>query len=758
MFGSKIVYFLFFFSGATGLIYEIVWSRLFVLIFGSTTGSIVAVISAFLGGLALGGLIFGRLADTTNPKKLIRLYAFLELAVGCSAVATLLLIPLIRVVYSNFSNGVDVGPGLLLTKFFLSILILIVPATFMGGTLPVLSRFLKSTQGNLDQKVSLLYGFNTIGAVVGVLLCAFVLIEVLGLSGTLISAALLNFLIAIVALQFKPDLKKTKIGVLSASRPLKISRRMIGINGAFFLSGLVAIAYEIIWTRILTPTVGTFIYAFAIVLAIYLFGIGLGSLFYKYYSKAIRSRMLAFSLTQLAIGFFALGSVLLTSNLVVVNKYLMVILVLLPATVFMGLTFPVIISLFRQDNNAGETVGISYFFNTVGCIVGGFLASFYFIPKFGSSQAIVFLTLINFVLAVAFLLYAKKIAFRKTLIVFCIGVIVFTSWVFLFRRHSLFENTTQWRINWAKQTGLNYMFAEDETASVFGYQNPKNNDQNLFIDGVPTTGRVIETKLMAHIPLLLHDNPKDMLIIAFGMGSTFRSSLVHGVNTDVVELVPSVPKMFELFHADAKAVLANKKGRIIINDGRNYIFLTNKKYDVVTIDPPPPFNAAGTTVLYSKNFYKDIAKKLNEGGIVNQWMWFGSREDDIKMAIKSFVEVYPYVVAFKPLQGSGGIFLEGSFSPINVDPVKFSGQKASFVAGDLAELNSEFSLSDVPSLLIADRAILERLTSDVSPITDQRPNTEYFILRHYFYKSPDLTKVGGLFIKSLEDSFKRASR
>lgn len=718
---------LFFLSGAAGLIYEIVWSRQLVLIFGSTTNSVVATISAFLGGLALGSLVLGRLADHLSSKQLIILYSLLEAGIGLTASLTLILLPLIQRLYALVSDGSSVTFLLLLSKFFLSVLIMLLPTILMGGTLPLLVRFLQSQRLSVSHSLSWLYAVNTFGAVTGVLLAAFVLIELLGLTNTLMVAVLVNLIIAFLA-GFLP-VSPTRAPIATAYRMPVLSGHTTRIIFSYFLSGLVAIAYEVIWTRILTPTVGTFIYAFAIILALYLLGLALGSLFYPHFSRFTLNKDLIFAVCQLGIGFFALGSVYLTSNLVSLSGKLMVLLVILPATIFMGLAFPAAVAAIGQDKYSGQIVGLTYFANTLGSVIGGFLASFFFIPFVGSSQSLLVLSLVNFLLAIIFTPRLLKLA---PAILIVLGL-----WLFVFKRFSLYPNEVQWRINWAKEKGIDYVFAEDEVASVFGYHDRKMNDYNLFIDGVPTTGKVGETKLMAHIPILLHPNPENILIIAFGMGTTYRSSLLHDLTTDVVELVPSIPPLMPLFHQDANQFLDHPQGRIIINDGRNYVFLTKKTYDIVTIDPPPPFNAAGTTVLYSQEFYQDIVQKLKPNGIVSQWLWFGSREDDIKMAAKSFLNVFPYVVVFQSPRASGGFFLEGSLSPINLTAFK-SKTIHSQVIADLKENYPEFTPGQFSDLIIGNHSSLSQWVGNLPPITDDQPRTEYFLLRHSFTRLPSL--------------------
>jgi spermidine synthase len=500
----------------------------------------------------------------------------------------------------------------------------------------------------------------------------------------------------------------------------------------YTLSGFTAIGYEVLWTRILTPTLGTFVYAFAGILAVYLLGIAVGSLIYPAIDEWVPNKKLFLGLCQLTLGTAALGSVYLVSNQVVIPPPVMVMGMMVPVTLAMGLTFPAAVALLPDKNQAGWMVGVIYFGNTLGSVAGGLATSFLLIPLIGSSQSVVLLAIVN--LGLAAILIPQMGLKLMTL-----GLVGLSLWLVGWKRQSLYPSETQWRVNWAKEKEFDFVFAEDEVASVFGYKDPTQDDQNLFIDGVATTNKVGETKLMAHVPVLLHPDPKRVLVIAFGMGTTFRSSLSYDLETDAVELVPSVPPLMRLFYADAAQVLNNPQGRVIINDGRNYVFLTDKHYDIVTIDPPPPFNSAGTTVLYSEEFYRDIAKKLNPGGIVSQWMWFGSRQDDIAMATKSFLGVFPYVMAFQSPRGEGGMFLEGSFSPIDLTRAGLkpwlNNQKAKV---DLREAYPDWELTDLKQLVVGNRQQLTDWVGQVLPVTDEYPRTEYFLLRHYLTKAPNL--------------------
>lgn len=717
--------------------YEIVWGRLFVLIFGATTNSIVAVVSAFLGGLSLGSLLAGRAADKMSPKALLKTYSILEVGIGLLSLLTLLLVPAIREIYGNFTDGSSVTTSLIVTKFALSALVILLPTTLMGATLPILVKYLTLSKNAPEKIVSLLYALNTFGGVIGVILAAFFLIELVGIQLTVVVGVAINLLIAILIRLIKlPEVAQSTIHKNETKREtFKFTPLVSLVIFSFFTSGLISIAYQILWTRVLTPSLGTVIYAFASILVIYLLGIAFGSLIYGRLTKFIPSKLLFFALSEAAIGIFALASVLILHKFQLKGVWELGVRVL-PATIFMGLTFPAVVALLKEQRSIGKVIGISYFSNTIGTILGGFLASFVLIPLVGTSQSIALLAVFNIAIAVVFIYLAKKI---KLLILFSLILIV-SGYIGFFKGDRLFSKQQDFLISDAKLRQEQYGFAEDEVASVFAIKDNKNKELHLIIDGVETTHKTTEVRLMAHIPISLHQNPQRVLVIAFGMGTTYRSALKDGMQVDAVELVPSVPKFMPLFHSDASDFLNHPQGRVIINDGRNYAFLTKQRYDIVIIDPPPPFNTAGSTVLHSKEFYQDLSNKLNEGGIVSQWIYYDrSRVDEISMAIKSFVEVFPYVLGVQYSHNNGGIYLEGSHSPI--DGTRLSRMYENEVAiKDLQDIvgTKDPLTQSVPVEVIADRDSLLAAVKNYPPITDNNPRSEYYLLRHFFTSAPVL--------------------
>ncbi|HEY5615292.1 MAG TPA: fused MFS/spermidine synthase [Bacteroidota bacterium] len=733
---------LFFCSGAAGLMYEIVWTRMLVLVFGNTTHSIVAVVAAFLAGLALGSFAFGKRTDKYSSIHLLRLYGMLEFGVGAAALGSKVIIENIVPVYSALAGASGSVAGVVAAKFIVASVAVLLPAILMGATLPALMSFVELQYRDTAKHISMLYAINTFGGIMGVLVAGFILIELIGISGTLYAAVSVNMLVGLVALRITGEEVKPITGERE-SVTTSIRKREAALLAMYAISGLTAIGYQVLWTRMLTPRLGTVIYTFSSILAIYLFGIAFGSLLYHRFLSTARARGLILSLCQLAIAICALGSVFLVGATAEISTLVVLLGVILPATILMGISFPLVVVLVNGDGRSGKNVGVVYASNSAGSIAGAFLASFVLLPAIGTAHSILLLGIANILIALFVSRYERPVsqsfAWRAYPVVI---TVLLTGCVMIMQvgRENFYERTTRWLIGLVESESGEYRLLEDEVASVFASTNDTRTKPRLYIDGVATTMKVAETRLMAHLPVALHANPERMLIVAFGMGSTFRSALLHGLQVDAVELVPSVPKVFDLFYADASSVLRNPNGRIIINDGRNYILMTNKQYDIVTIDPPPPFNSAGTTVLYARDFYRQIIPRLREGGLVCQWIWFGSRQDDVAMAMKSFTESFESVAVFRSFWDTQGVFLIGSQAPIVISPERFHAIfTMDFVTADFAEVMNYAPPGYVLDSYLADKETMERALQEFPPITDNHPRTEYYFLRHSFTTYPLIT-------------------
>ncbi|OGM09123.1 hypothetical protein A2Z67_05960 [Candidatus Woesebacteria bacterium RBG_13_36_22] len=736
---------LFFFSGFSGLIYEIIWSRQLLLIFGSTTNSIVAVIAAFMAGLALGSAFFGRISGkVSNP---IKLYSFLEIATGMSALTTLISFNLIEASYRYIFSNITSDFNLLLAVKFILTFIALLPTTFsMGATLPVIVGYFTKNKPKSISSTAKLYAVNTFGAVFGVILTAFVFIELLGLSGSLLLGIFLNFFIGLIAYQISgsKDIRTKKLYLDNSKKEVGKSVKRIDREAAFILvtyslSGFISLSYEVLWTRILTPSTGTYVYSFASILALFLLGIAFGSLLFEKYFIKIEKLYLLFGIAQIGIGLSASLSVFINSFVPSTTISDKLLISIVPGTFLMGLIFPLVVRMLK-NKNASESVGLTYSFNTVGSILGSLFASLIIIPKVGSAKGILLLSVLNLIIG---FLYIRKENIRigqKILLTLLILLSLYPIFTALNRPAiNLLDSSTKKFINLAKPI-KNYkiVFLEDEVSSVLGISEAGGINKELIIDGIGTTNLCPETSLLAHAPILLHNNPRDVLIIAFGMGTTYHSSLLHKeVNVDAVELSPSVPKLMYLYHANASNVLLNPRGKIIINDGRNYVKLTDKSYDIIIVDPPPPVNASGTTVLYSRDFYHDAKKILKDGGIFTSWIYGLTNKEDIKMLFSSFYDTFPNVLVLRS-PNKLGYYLIGSEKKLVWDgdilKKKFLDSGAiddinSFVEKDMKNISGKLNFDDINKLVIEDNTKILESIKNVRPVTDNRPSTEYFLIR-----------------------------
>ena len=262
------------------------------------------------------------------------------------------------------------------------------------------------------------------------------------------------------------------------------------------------------------------------------------------------------------------------------------------------------------------------------------------------------------------------------------------------------------------------------------------------------TSLTVDAKLMPILPLIARPTSTRALVVAFGMGSGFRASVIAGMQTDAVELVPSVPKMFGYFYPDATKVLDAPNGRVIVADGRNFMDLSQRRYDIIVTDPPPPIYSSGASVISSLEYYQAGHARLTPGGIMMQWFPFGGSVDETKAHIRTFRAVFPHVtVAFGP--GGHGMFMLGSDAPMTFTDAAI--RKVLARPGVLADISSAADspvhTADawarlIPSLVWLTDAKVDRFVGDGPLVTDDRPFSEYFFLRNTFgAKSPPATRA-----------------
>jgi spermidine synthase len=744
-------------SGAAGLIYQVVWSRELVLVFGNTTQAVATIVTAFMAGLGFGSLVGGRLADTSARP--LRLYGLVELAVATMAALLPLAFHGLAEVYRGVWPSLVERPGQLAGVRFGLAVAAVAPATFlMGMTLPLLTRYLVRTLDEAGARLGELYAANTIGAMAGTLLGGFVLIELLGLRLTSYLAVVLNVVAGTGALLLSrrwetgPD--PSEASAADRGRPPRPEvprdfrpRRRV-VLAATFVSGFVSLALEVLWTRMLAEGTGSSIYIFTTILAIFLLGIALGSFTYRRFARPKGERLGTLGLCLAGVGILAQATVVLGSGVVGHVPFVVrTVVVLLPATVLMGYAFPLAGRLATPSAEAaGGSVGLLYAANTAGSILGSFSAAFILAGTIGTNGSILLLGGLN-LLAGAVLFAAEPVgrqarrpgdpgpgvASRGRVVAAGLAGLAVLGMVASSLDLPITRTFTE---NDLRRTGRPVTHAEDELATVDTLGGPAG--QRLLVGGVGMTSLTVDTKLMGYLSKTLRPDARDFLVIAFGMGGTYRSGLQLGLRTDAVELSPTVPSRMPVFFPDGERFLHHPKGRVIISDGRNYVRLSREKYDMIAVDPAPPIESAGSVVLYTREFLTEGKARLRPGGTFMLWIPYALPLDDFKDHVRTFADVFGHVsLLLSP--GRHGVFMFGSDAPL-----EFTEQSIRQVLGSPAAIRD---LNDVPdhrptdpdgwvrivrrSSWLAD----DQLRAFVGPgpeITDDRPRSEYFLWRRAF--------------------------
>ncbi|HET9252010.1 MAG TPA: hypothetical protein VFP58_07840 [Candidatus Eisenbacteria bacterium] len=722
-------FFVFFFvSGACALVYQVVWLRLAMAAFGVTTAMVAIVLSVFMAGLALGSWGAGRWTRRVeDPRRVLRLYAVAEIVIGAGG---LLVAPELRWARrlldalgtdATWASGAHyLGAGILVAVTLLPF------CTAMGATFPLGMAALRSRQetegaSRAAGTFSYLYMANVVGAASGTLLSALLMIELLGFHGTLRATAIVNGLLGAAALALSIRLPAPVPSGVPETLPPQAAAPWAGrssdpglrwVPWLLFLTGLISMGMEVVWVRQFTPYLGTVVYAFASILAVYLVATFLGSTAYRWHAaRSAAARRTAWSPgAVLAVALLAmLPTVLADPRLGPPDTFAIGLLRLAmgiaPFCFALGFLTPRLVDLWSRGDPG--RAGSVYALNVLGCIAGPLLASFALLPFLGERWVLALLALPLF----AFVLAGAQARLVGTAAL-GLGVAV----VLLSRDFDRIFSTRESR--------------RDHSATVIAVGEGFN--KHLLVNGYGMTTLTPITKMMAHLPAAARERPPErVLVICFGMGTSFRSSLTWGVPTTAVELIPSVPELFGYYHPDAAAVRARPQARIVVDDGRRYLERTRETYDVITVDPPPPVEAAGSSLLYSREFFEAIRTRLSPDGILQHWL--PPAEPVVVGAVaRALRETFPHVRAYTSQFGWGIHFL-GSKSPIaRLDPAQLVARMPPEARADLVEWEPEATPIDPLTAVLTHEISLDALLRsdpDAGPLTDDRPVNEYYLIR-----------------------------
>jgi len=791
----RILLLLFFFlSGACGLIYEVVWTKLLALVIGSTIYSITTVLVAFMGGLALGSYIGGRIIDRKGDPLLT--YGILEGLVGLYCLVTPFLIRSIEPLFAFFYNRYYTNQFLLfsLARFFLCALILIVPTTLMGATLPVLSKFFVQRRERFGWGVGRLYAFNTFGAVAGSFGSGFILLPALGKWLTIVSAASANLLICALVTAYwfmfergreKPLAEEIAAQSGEVGKPLPdntISAALVAVVlVAYAANGFAGMSYQIAWTRALSLSFGSSAYSFSLILTVFILGLAFGSGAGARIVDRLKNPVAVFGWVEVLIGFSAIGAIYglgrlpiwmvrvtiryqsSWNTLLAVQFAIVLGLIFLP-TFLMGTAFPLAVKLVGLGKSGvGRPVGLAYGWNTAGAILGSFVGGFIFIPLVGLQRTIIIANGINWV-AGALLLgtgwaVARVKLWRWGWLVACVPIVAgafatfkVPPWDRLLLDSGPFIYADDY-IAEMKEKGLtlNQVIGENEilfykegvdaTASVLKIRN----SPILFLrlngkTDASTGSDMPNQELLAHIPMLMHNgDPEDVLVVGLASGVTAGSVTRYPAKRiDVVEISEAVVEASRRFNDWNYHVLENPRVNVIVGDARIHLKLTNKKYDVIISEPTNPW-VAGMSTLFTGEFFESARDRLNNGGVFCCWLQaYRMRPQEFEVVIRTFGKVFPNMTMWESNPGVDYLLI-GKKEPFNID---FSDIKRRMkypeVNADLKRIDSD-DVARLFSFFFMDSASLEQVSLGAEAQNDDRLQLEYRSPRN-LYKNyfPDL--------------------
>lgn len=721
-------------SGFAALLYQTAWMRQFSLVFGTSELAVAAVLSAYMGGLAFGAALASRyIHRITRP---VLFYGVLEAGIALSALLVPLLLKVASLLYVGIFGGqpepVDAS-GLGQSFFYLLIafLVLSIPTALMGATLPLLTKYVVQSDEQIGPRVGLLYAINTIGAVAGTIVAAFVLLPRFGLSGTIWFGVVVNLLVFVLAAmiarspqvaeshQAIPEEKRSDVSAAVAPR-----RRESWILPMMLISGAVSFMYEVLWTRLLGHVLGGSVTAFATMLAGFLTGIAVGSAIASRFALTKSAALTTFIIMQICIAIASILIYQLMPGLVsgaagLKGNVLMAVLILLPATVFIGATFPVAVKILALDkSDAARSSAVVYSWNTVGAIVGSTIAAFFLIPILKYEGAIKLAVLTNLGLAAfsAFLIGEKRYRTAAVSALLAIVAVIFYN---PGMPEDILRNSPVYRM----PSGDIRYYEVGRSATVLvieedGYLNLRTNglpEASTSLKGAPPYKHT--QRLLSTMPVLARPETKEMLVIGFGAGVTLEGVPPSVESIDVIELEPEVIAANRSYSQErAINPLDDPRISITINDARSALTLSDKKYDSIVSQPSHPWTA-GASHLYTREFMALVKEHLTDDGVFLQWMNTQFVDEHLlKSLCATLLDVYPHVRVYQ--WDPEVLFFLGSEQPLNVEqamlesgaPIK--DHPAHYLQKGIG------SVEDVVVALAMDQENVERFAKDGQIITD----------------------------------------
>lgn len=755
-----------FVSGLCALVYQIAWARAFIPAFGLSVYATTAVVAAFMTGLGIGSHVAPKLLDRWRGDPW-RLYALVEAGIGAGALCVPLSIGPITRLYLAAAESVA-GPPLMAIRFGLAASAMLVPTLLMGLTLPIVVHACAAARGpeGADERgrtAGTLYGVNTAGAAVGCVLVGFFLLFEYGTRLTIASMAALNAAVALCALAMSRRSRGAR-GVPQPSPPPapSVAARAAGpgtrtLLAAYGLIGVASFGFEIAWFRVLVLYLQSATHSFSILLASYLSGLACGSLAYsRWIEPRLRGdRAWTRGVQTLVIGQLALAVIASLTfpvakawippiwallihwmgadswGVIAFQKTAVASVIIVPPTLIMGATFPLLVGLYRRAAGASDaaSVGRLYAANTAGAVVGSVLTGFVLFDAFGVQGTIVALSTLTLCIGLALALTSAPLGRRFAFAIGAFACAFLAVQAATPRRllASAIEESRDMDVIFYRET------AADVTMVGRNRRHPEIR-QLIFHDGrgTCTTAHVgnYDNRMFAYSTLVQDPDARDVLVISMGCGNTASAFAAFPIESlDIVDLSRSAFEAARLFEATNLGVLRDPRVRTFADDGRNYLLKSSRTYDVIQLEPPS-IHTDGVVYLYTTEFYEIARRRLRAGGVLSQWIDTGQIGREA-----GYVLVNTMRNTFEDLtvwsSGAGVWWVNGRVGPRDGPPIDASKVNALFsrrrVVADMRRVGT--SLPDVLANIIASPAAVARIVADRPVITDDRTYIDFLTPR-----------------------------
>ncbi|MFT5126759.1 MAG: spermidine synthase [Rhodothermales bacterium] len=780
---NRLLILCFLLSGITGLIYEIIWEKYMAKFLGAGAYSQAAVLATFMLGLGLGSHFLGRFAERIRSPA--RAYAVLELIIGGYAIIFPLLVSVGEKTYASLVTNDTPFMVILLVKFIISFVMMAPPAIMMGGTLPVMSKHIIRSRKNSGAQLAKLYFINTLGAVLGCLIAGFVVIGNLGLSKGLLVTGIINLVLGTVVLLFSSKVQSGGAELAPAepanaepepAEPLIETpawrRQVRGFMLVAFSTGLVAMLYEVVWIRVLSNILGTTTYSFALMLAVFIFGIALGSLIVSRFVDSIREVTGALVALQLVtilsvaavmplferlpyvfhILSTSLEHTITTFYVFAVLKFLMCTVIMLVPCTCSGMMLPLVTRVAMGDGKSvGKAVGSLFACNTFGTIVASLGTGLLLIPTFGTFKALCVGMAMN--AAIILLLVSQATWKKQTRVIVAVCSVVFTAIVISMtpsmNPHLLI--TSEYRHGKAKRFDsfaaykqyheqlFKLIYINEDTTSTVIVTEEAGGNRGLYINGKADASSTIEGDLITQtlcgvLPAIVAPGKTRTLVVGMGTGNTAHvAGLPSSIQSvDVVEISEDVIHAADQFADINGNILQNPKMNIHVEDARTFMHLTREPYDVIINEPSNPW-IAGIGNLFTREYFEQAYEVLEDDGVFIQWLQTYETSDPVILSVlHTLTSVFPHVVVW--YAGQVDLLITCTKAPPVFD---FAASEAQFA--ELADYLRKAEIHSVDEVFLrymGDETDVARVLSRYSPVrnTDDFPFVEYEAPKQLFIR------------------------